>query len=490
MKKLTAILAMIVIANVLLAQVRTASEDYVTNRVHKLRAELIDTNTATRTAIETEALLRTAGDEANSNHVAAAVAAVIVEFSAGYVVSNWWSPVLTASYRSVSPPDYETTNSYLVSSIRTAKEGFIDWDLSVDSVAGFPGEIAWSVDDTTTVQVVGDKIVSLRAGMVRLTGDSIDVRRTQRVPINYSIIGQPVITLDRLAEGSAAYLASTPIIYMATNYVATTGEPLLPRPNNWNTNEMYRANCLAVIKTPSSVEWNPDCWLTNAAKVFCSTAIATGATPQASPAWHGTLIAPRIIIGARHAGLNVGQTKWWLTPDGSLTNAVVTRLITLNTRQTVAPLGYGGIPIAEPDIVMGYLSAPMPQSMVAHVASSAQLRSAFGIDYGAGNYVQGVTFDQHLGASLLEFSDFEASSVSIRKPMLPQSLSALELFHAAHPGDSGRPIFILWGDKAVLLATFYYAHMGSSIPYFIDKIAAACVREGQALTYIDFTEAP
>lgn len=429
-----------------------------------------------------------------TNIVAGASVAVEIEVSCegGYVVSNWWSPTLTASYRDATPAGYATTNGYLIYSQAITTQGFIDWDLAATGVAGFPGEVAWSVDNTGVAAVVGSRLVAAAPGVVTLTGDSYDVRRSKRVPINYAIVGQTVSALDRLLPGSAAHAASAPILAMASNYLATTTEPLIPRPNSWNTNEVFRTNYLAVAKWQSPISWNPDCWLTNAPRVFASTAIATGSSPAASPNWHGTLIAPRIIVGARHTGLNVGSTKWFLTPEGALTNAVVQRLVSLNSRQTMIPLGVTTIPIAEPDIVLGYLSRAMPSNMVARVATSAQLAAAFGGAAGisAGGYVQGVAFDQHLGASILEFSGFGASSVGFRRPLLPQGAAVSALFHPAHPGDSGRPVFLLWGDQAVILCTYHYAHSGSSIPYYIDKIAAACAAEGQPLTYIDFEEVP
>ncbi len=172
-------------------------------------------------------------------------------------------------------------------------------------------------------------------------------------------------------------------------------------------------------------------------------------------------------------------------------HAIVSRLITLDTR-TYIPLGGGGAPISQPDIVLGYLDRSLPTSMVARVATVAQLDAAFGgLSSGiVGTYVQGVAFDQHLGASIVEFSGFGGAAVSFRKPRLPGGAAVAELFHAAHPGDSGRPVFLLWGDQAVLLCTYYYAGWGSSVPFNLAAISRACAAEGQSLTYVNFEVMP
>jgi hypothetical protein len=262
---------------------------------------------------------------------------------------------------------------------------------------------------------------------------------------------------------------------MASNYIANTSEPLVPRPNSWNTNETWRTNYAAVAHWLPTPTWNANCWLTNAATVFACASI--------DPGWGGTLVSPSIFIAARHVGAGVGATKYWLTPAGTITSAVVAREIILYTGPTVGT----------PDIVLGVLDRPMPTNMIAYVCSNAQFLAAFpgsATRFGAVGYVQAVSFDQHYDAALLEISKIDSSSIEIRSPLLPASATLSSLHHSAHPGDSSRPIFLLWGNKPVLLCTYFYATYGSSIPGHIADIDAAVQAEGESLRYINFEEVP
>jgi hypothetical protein len=255
---------------------------------------------------------------------------------------------------------------------------------------------------------------------------------------------------------------------MASNYLATTTDVLYPRPNSWNTNEMARTNYAAVIDGT----WNTNCWLTNAASVFACASYAGG--------WGATLISPTVFVSSRHINIGVGSTRSWLTPSGAVTSAVISRV--------VAPFPWVGIGTV--DIQFGVLDRPMPTNMVAYVATQAQLDAAFPApaDY-TGQYLQGVAFNQHLDAALVEI--YAMSYVTtVVSPKLLDAAGNAELFHPAHPGDSSRPIFLLWGNKPVFLANYYYATYGSSIARNIAEIAAVVEAEGESLTYIDFEEVP
>ena len=398
----------------------------------------------------------------------------------GYTISNWWEPVFSATYRATSAATSETTNSYLIYANALAESGLIDWSLSYRALDGWPPPPDWSITDGTNYAYIAtNRIWGITPGRVTVQGVSDGVTRTSILPINYGRIATPISTLSGLLPGSPAALASLPIIAMASNYLATTTEPLVPRPTDWNTNETWRTNYAAVATWLPTPTWNTNCWLTNAPSLFACTAFAVGTTPQASPLWHGVLISPRIIVKARHVRYNLGQPHWFLAPDGSLTNAVLSRWIDL-------------YPDGGPDIVLGVLDRAMPTSMVARVATTAQLAAAFPAptDYNTASFVTVVTFNQHLDASVLQLSGIAYSSVGWGSPTLPQSATITPLYHPAHPGDSGCPIILAWGNQPVLLSTFYYASNGPDISASLTDIAAALAAEGESLTYIDFGVLP
>jgi hypothetical protein len=405
----------------------------------------------------------------------------------GYTISNWWEPVLTATYRATSAATSETTNSYLIYVNSLAESGFVDWSLSYRALDGWPSPPDWTITDGTNYAYIAtNRVWGITPGRVTLQGVADGVTRTSILPINYGKIATPISTLSSLLPGSAAATASLPIIAMGSNYLATTTEPLVPRPTDWNTNETYRTNYAAVATWLPTPTWNTNCWLTNAASLFSCTAFAVGTTPQASPLWHGTLISPRIIVKARHVRYNLGQTHWFLAPDGSLTNAVLSRWIDL-------------YPDGGPDIVLGVLDRAMPTSMVARVATSTQITDAFpaATNKGPTAYLQVVAFNQHLEASVLELEwlghllgGTGLSTFSWQSPTLPQASTITPLYHPAHPGDSGCPIILAWGNTPVLLSLYTYAGSGSSISYSLTDIAAALAAEGESLTYVDFGGTP
>lgn len=392
----------------------------------------------------------------------------------GYTITNWWSPVITPVFRSVSTPIAETTNGYLIYATATSTSALQDYLLDYRITVGWFAPPVWTIS-TTNAYIASNRVWAVSPGTTTLSGVSDGVTRTATLPIFYSRVGQPSTALARLLPGSAADLASAPIIAMASNYLASSTEPLWERPNSWNTNELARTNYAAVATWSNPVAWNPECWLTNAAAVFAPTAIATGADPTASPRWHGTLISPSIILHARHTGSQVGTIKWFLTPNGSLTNATVLRQI--DPWAATDP---------KPDFLLSVLSVPMPSNMVARVATLAQFSEAFG----TAEYVQGVSFNQHLDASLFELSSVSAYGCSIRQPSLPAAAPLTSLYHSAHPGDSGRPMFMLWGSTPVLLSTYWYTPFGSSVSAHLTAIQTAVLAEGEALIYVDFDIAP
>jgi hypothetical protein len=187
-----------------------------------------------------------------------------------------------------------------------------------------------------------------------------------------------------------------------------------------------------------------------------------------------------VFVSSRHINIGVGSTRYWLTPEGAITSAVISRV--------VSPFPWVGIGTV--DIQFGVLDRPMPTNMVAYVATQAQLDAAFPApeDY-TGEYIQGVAYNQHLDAALVEINLMEGI-IHVSTPKLLDAAGNAELFHPAHPGDSSRPIFLLWGNKPVFLANYYYAAYGSSIAHSIDEIEAVVQAEGESLTYINFEEVP
>lgn len=404
-----------------------------------------------------------------------------VEFTGGWISTNWWDPILTPVYRQTSLSSI-STNSYVIYDILNGESGFIDYLLSHSVVAGWAGPPTWTVTGTNAY-VATNRLWAVAPGRVDLTGTADGLSRSVTVPICYGKIAQPTEAVSSLLPGSAAALASLPIIAMASNYLAATTEPLVARPNSWNTNETHRTNYAAVATWQSPVTWNTNCWLTNAPAVFAPCSIATGSGPTDTSRWGATLISPRVFVSASHVGPQVGTTKYWLTPSGSITSAVVSRAINLYS--------YNGLGTV--DIVLGVLDRPMPTNMIAYVCTAAQFDAAFSgsaTRFFSGAYVQAVAFSQHLDAALVELDAVNTVIASIRPPLLPAASSLSSLYHPAHPGDSSRPIFLLWGNKPVLLCVYYYATFGSSIPGHIADIDAAVQSEGETLTYINFQEAP
>jgi hypothetical protein len=415
--------------------------------------------------------------------ISADLASATALCAGGYTVSNWWEPVFTAVYSATAAATTYTTNSYLVYATSLAETGLIDWSLGYRVLDGWPPPPDWTITDGTNYAYIAtNRVWGITPGRVTVQGVSDGVTRTSILPINYGRIATPISTLSGLLPGSPAALASLPIIAMASNYLATTTEPLVPRPAVWNTNETFRTNYAAVATWLPTPTWNTNCWLTNAASLFSCTAFAVGTTPQASPLWHGVLISPRIIVKARHVRYNLGQTHWFLTPEGTLTNAVLSRWIDL-------------YPDGGPDIVLGVLDRAMPTSMVARVATPAQIAAAFPAPtgYQTATYVHAVAFNQHLDASVLQLNSISATTewqTCWNQPTLPQSLTIGPLYHPAHPGDSGCPIILAWGNQPVLLSLYYFAGSGSSISASLTDIATALAAEGESLTYVNFGGTP
>jgi hypothetical protein len=388
----------------------------------------------------------------------------------GYAITNWWEPAISAIYRATSAPTGVSTSSYIIYSTSLAESGFVDWLLDYTPLDGWIEPPTWAITDGTNhAYIATNRVWATSPGRVTVAGTGGGITRTSILPINYGKIATPIFSPARFVPGSAAAIASDPIIYMASNYLATTTDVLYPRPNSWHTNEMARTNYAAVIDGA----WNTNCWLTNAASVFACASVSNG--------WGATLISPSVFVSSRHINIGVGSTRYWLTPEGAITSAVVASV--------VSPFPYSGMFTV--DIQFGILDRPMPTNMIAYVATQAQLDAAFpapGLDPWSkeGEYLQGVAFNQHLDASLIELAWF----VGVRTPELGSASSLSELFHPAHPGDSSRPIFLLWGNKPVFLANYYYAYYGSSIAYNIAEIEAVVQAEGESLTYIDFEEVP
>jgi hypothetical protein len=387
----------------------------------------------------------------------------------GYAITNWWDPSISAIYRATSAPTGVSTSSYVIYSTSLAESGFVDWLLGYTPLDGWIEPPTWSITDGTNhAYIATNRVWATSPGRVTVAGTGGGITRTSILPINYGKIATPIFSPASFVPGSAAATASDPIIYMASNYLATTTDVLYSRPNSWNTNEMARTNYAAVIDGA----WNTNCWLTNAASVFACASVSNG--------WGATLISPSVFVSSRHINIGVGSTRYWLTPEGAVTSAVVASVI--------SPFPYNGMFTV--DIQFGILDRPMPTNMIAYVATQAQLDAAFPApaDY-PGEYIQGVAFNQHLDAALVEFAFFQ-KSVYVRTPELLDGVGNAELFHTAHPGDSSRPIFLLWGDKPVFLANYYYATYGSSIAHNIAEIEAVVQTEGESLTYIDFEEVP
>ena len=450
-------------------------------------ADLLAVSNALASAIQALAsaseasLISATGALASASESALASATALC--AGGYTISNWWEPLFTATYRATSAATTYTTNSYLIFATSLVEAGLIDWSLGYRVLDGWPPPPTWSIiDGTNYAYIATNRVWGITPGRVTLQGVADNVTRTSILPINYGKIATPVSTLSGLLPGSAAALASLPIIAMASNYLATTTEPLVARPSPWNTNETFRTNYAAVATWLPTPTWNTNCWLTNAASLFSCTAFAVGTTPQASPLWHGVLISPRVIVKARHVRYNLGQTHWFLTPDGIITNAVLSRWIDL-------------YPDGGPDIVLGVLDRAMPTSMVARVATPAQIAAAFPAPtgYQTATYVHAVAYNQHLDASVLQLNSISSTTewqTYWNQPTLPQSLTLGPLYHPAHPGDSGCPIILAWGRTPVLLSLYYYAGSGSSISASLTDISAALAAEGESLSYIDFGVLP
>jgi hypothetical protein len=387
----------------------------------------------------------------------------------GYAITNWWEPVISPVYRIVAAATQLSTNSYLISRVDNAETGFVDYLLDYQSLDGWPYPPTWTITSGSQyAYIASNRVWATTQGVIRVSGTSSAVTRSVTLPINYGSIANPIVRPSYILPGSSAAAVADPIIYMASNYMANTVEPLVPRPNSWNTNETWRTNYAAVI----SAAWNSDCWLTNAPALFAPTSYSGG--------WGATLISPSVFVSSRHINIGVGSTRSWLTPEGAITSAVISRVVS-----PFPDLGIGTI-----DLQFGVLDRPMPTNMIAYVATHTQLATAFPPpNLYVAEYIPAVAYNQHLDASIVEISVL-ARSVTFSAPRLLATAPYSELFHHAHPGDSSRPIILPWGDKPVLLALYYYSYFGSSISSQIETIASVVAAEGETLQYIDFTEAP
>jgi len=188
----------------------------------------------------------------------------------------------------------------------------------------------------------------------------------------------------------------------------------------------------------------------------------SGASPWNSNGGYnfaGTLITPRHIIFANHYQMGTGHTVLFVAPD----NSIVTR--TLTAKQSIAGT----------DITVGILDSDVPASIAHYPILSTSTLEAYvrdGVDESSFD-LPIVAFDQddHVVIKAIQKSGLYSSSRIMHMPF--SSGNRLDFNETLIDGDSGNPMFLILGNKPVLLSSHYYSYWGPNYSYYRDEIEQA-----------------
>lgn len=177
----------------------------------------------------------------------------------------------------------------------------------------------------------------------------------------------------------------------------------------------------------------------------------TGISPFNTGTGYGlgiTAISRRHIAGANHAIAAPGSTVVFVTKDSQ----VVTRTLT-STMQ-----------VGDSDIRVGLLNSDLPDSIAHYPVLPADWRNWLPT-LGEGMPVMILDAEEFglVGESL--FGDYVSYNSSL---VSPRSL----FWETLVGGDSGNPVFLIFGNRLVLLTCHHYGYDGESGPNYAQRVAA------------------
>jgi hypothetical protein len=185
----------------------------------------------------------------------------------------------------------------------------------------------------------------------------------------------------------------------------------------------------------------------------------SGASPWNSNGGYnfaGTLVTPRHLLFANHYQIGTGAVVLFVAPD----NSVVTR--TLSAQQSIPGT----------DITVGMLDSDVPDSITHYPVLSASKFEAYvrdGVDESLFD-LPIIAFDQEDHAIIrnIRKSSLYGSDKILHMPA--SSGGRVDFNETLISGDSGNPMFLLVGDKPVLISSHYYDYYGPNYSYYHDQI--------------------
>lgn len=180
------------------------------------------------------------------------------------------------------------------------------------------------------------------------------------------------------------------------------------------------------------------CWAKSVDLTCCSPYNYSGGQKQA-----GTLITPQHIITASHYGLGVGSVLRFLTKD----------LTIIESRVISAAV------IPNSDIFVSKLENPLPSIIKPTMLLPKDAVEKIGTCYG----LPILTLDQEEKALVSHINSINSNGfVTTSKPI---SEVELNLYEDKISGDSGNPMFLLYGDNPILISHLRYGGSGAGPSY-------------------------
>lgn len=172
---------------------------------------------------------------------------------------------------------------------------------------------------------------------------------------------------------------------------------------------------------------------------------------------NGTLISPRHVLLAAHAGTGTGYTIDFVTSD----NVTHTRTVTANET------------ITGTDILIGVLDSDLPDTIsyakVMDPKTLAQLSAP--VD---GRFVPVLYSNRNFVLNITELEPMTEADTYVSFDSSDEA-KRLEFWASIEIGDSGKGSFIISDGELILLGAFHYGSQGSSpsVSYYIDEINTA-----------------
>jgi hypothetical protein len=466
-------------ASAILSNVTAAAyTDAATNALYTLLSAEIDSDVAAAAVAGsnyTDAVGLSTGTASTNYTDAAAVAAtnytdnLTVVCGAGYRSDVYWYLTVNDVFTSYTTNSVVTNQDVIVYNL-TSGVGFTDKQLFVQFVRGNPdtNDLVW-VSSSAGVATVANGFASMvTAGDARISAILDGITKFLDLQFCYSAPGQTVT--DWLGgDTNTVRLACETNIDSRISGGGSSGY--------WSTVDHVSTNYVR----------DPTCWAADADLSGVAVHTGWGADPNKSPynyntRWHGTLIAPNIIMLPKHCmadvpnqvaahGEPVGAIKRFVGQDGTIYH----RTVTAHLDPYPAQANWS----SSQDIMLGVLDSDLPTNNVAVY----KILPADYADYipNGMTEIPALLYNQHGDCTVSDFA-------SISSMVQPTDATRLSYFYLPYAGDSGRPVFLWADDGLVLMFTLTYPLTGPTNPRtHYDAIQTALTPYGVELTVADWT---